>query len=205
MGNIIIDKVFIFIYKLFNRDKKAIQSYGEIMCVSCNEIDILNKAKQDKIEKGNIDIVQLAKSCNIKVIGKELEHDESAYICYNSNTNNFSIYVNPNHCKERQRFSIAHELAHFILHNDKVREFGQVDRQGNYSLSKDEEDAADCLAANILMPNDLVCEHLSKLNINDKTNNISESVVQAIAHEFNVSFYASITKIRSLGFYVRYM
>jgi len=59
----------------------------------------------------------------------------------------------------RKRYTIAHEIAHFILHFDKI-EKGIVDREDNKSdvmfrsesVSSNDEYAANKLAADILMP-----------------------------------------------------
>lgn len=204
MGNKLLDIVFIFIdkSKIFKKNRRKEMS-GNVACLT--KEDAIAKAAAEKKENGYIDIVQLANYCGVRVVGKDLSNDESAYISYNEENDEFTIYVNANHSKERQRFSIAHELAHYIEHKDKIKELKQVDREGIHSLSRDEEEKADSIAADILMPESVFKESLLKLGIKEKIDIITENIVNSLAKEFNVSFVASILRIRSLGFYVRYM
>lgn len=64
----------------------------------------------------------------------------------------FAIFVNKMHHVNRRRFTTAHELAHFILHEDQIGD-GIVD-DGLYRsrLSNRMEAEANRLAADILMP-----------------------------------------------------
>lgn len=201
MGNKLLDIVFILIGK-----SKRIKLEKKMSGQACmTKEDAIERAASEKRKNGYIDIVELAKYCGLRVIGKDLSNEESAYISYDEANDKFTIYVNANQCKERQRFSIAHELAHFIEHKDKIKALKQVDREGIHSLSPDEENEADIIAADILMPKDIFLESLSKLGIKSKFDIITEKIVNSLAKEFNVSFIASILRIRSLDFYVRYM
>ena len=71
----------------------------------------------------------------------------------NGGPSGFSIAVNAGEPSGRKRFTVAHEVAHFILHRAKLENGDLVDdtmyRSG---LSDDEEKAANLLAAEILMP-----------------------------------------------------
>jgi len=69
----------------------------------------------------------------------------------------FAIYVNSRHPRTRRRFTIAHEIAHFILHESLIGD-GIVEdallRAGG--LSNSIERQANAMAADILMPWHLV-------------------------------------------------
>ena len=73
----------------------------------------------------------------------------------------FSIAVNLTEAPVRQRFTVAHEIAHFLLHRSRL-EAGDLTDDTMYrsGLSSKEEADANKLAAYILMPfsliNDLV-------------------------------------------------
>lgn len=75
----------------------------------------------------------------------------------NGGTSGFSIAVNASEVFVRQRFTVAHEIAHFILHRDKIENGELIDdtlyRSG---LSSREETEANRLAADILMPYPLI-------------------------------------------------
>jgi DNA-binding Lrp family transcriptional regulator len=81
----------------------------------------------------------------------------------------YAIYVNQGHHKNRRRFTTAHEIAHFVLHQDLIGD-GIVD-DGLYrsSLSNAMEAQANRLAADILMPWHLLNQHMSagKVGVDD--------------------------------------
>ena len=80
-------------------------------------------------------------------------------------SNYYVITVNENHSKVRQRFTIAHEIGHYILHRNKIGD-GITDnklyrsstcgRFRNLNIGGKEETEANQLAANILMPFELI-------------------------------------------------
>ena len=75
----------------------------------------------------------------------------------NGGRSGFSIAVNADHALTRQRFTVAHEIAHFILHRNRL-ESGELIDDAMYrsGLSSKEETAANRLAADILMPFSLI-------------------------------------------------
>lgn len=70
----------------------------------------------------------------------------------------FVIRVNRHDPPKRQRFTVAHELAHFLLHRDEVGNGIQDDVLYRSSLSDRREQQANRLAADILMPASLLTE-----------------------------------------------
>jgi len=81
--------------------------------------DIINRAIGLSQGKGYIDIITLAKGYGIDVYlsPERAEEDENfnACITYDKQTGKTKILLNPDQTHERQRFSIAHELAHYFL------------------------------------------------------------------------------------------
>ena len=65
----------------------------------------------------------------------------------------------------RRRFTIAHEIAHFLLHRDKIGDQLSDDAMYRSSLSSDDERAANRLAADILMPMGLIQDYMRKLSL----------------------------------------
>lgn len=165
--------------------------------------EITKQAENFKRTKGRIDIIELANSLGIKVYTTN-EILVPSFIAYDSNENQYEIYVNSKEKVTRQRFSIAHEIAHFISHKDKIQQFGIVGRQNDYSLTAKEEEEADSLAAEILMPKACVIEFLKSLNITTDTK-IDIDIIRKVAKEFEMSILAVIMRLRSLGYYVRYI
>lgn len=75
----------------------------------------------------------------------------------------FVIKVNRFEPKERQRFTIAHEVAHYLLHRHLIAK-GVIDSTLYRSkLSSRLEAEANKLAADILMPRKLVAQELANV------------------------------------------
>lgn len=94
----------------------------------------------------------------------------------------FLIKVNKNDSNRRQRFTVAHELAHYLLHRDQIGDGIEDDVLYRSSLSDSREAQANRLAADLLMPDSLVSEWIDKakaLQVDD--------VVGFLADKFNVS------------------
>jgi len=70
----------------------------------------------------------------------------------------FVIRINRHDPPKRQRFTVAHELAHFLLHRDQIGNGIEDDVLYRSSLSDWREQQANRLAADILMPSALLTE-----------------------------------------------
>ena len=168
-----------------------------------NREDILKEAENLKRTKGRIDIVELANTLGIKVYSTK-DIKQPSFIAFDPQTQSYEIYFNSKDAGTRQRFSIAHEIAHYILHRDKIVSFGVVGRNHNNSLSISEEKEADCLAGALLMPANSVSDfiHNKGITLNDK---IELETVKDMAKEFEVSLIAAALRLRELGYYVGYI
>ena len=94
----------------------------------------------------------------------------------------YLIKVNRHDPARRQRFTVAHEIAHYLLHRDQIGSGLRDDVLYRSSLSDAREAEANRLAADILMPQALVKEWLENarlLRIDD--------VVSYLADRFEVS------------------
>ena len=92
----------------------------------------------------------------------------------------FAIFVNSDHVKTRQRFTIAHEVAHFVLHRSLIGDGITDDALYRSRLSNTLEAEANRLAADILMPRHLVKEEIER----------GADSVQELASRFEVSLCA---------------
>lgn len=99
----------------------------------------------------------------------------------------YAIYVNAEHSEKRRRFTVAHEVAHFVLHKNLIGD-GVVD-DGLYrsGLSNLIEMEANNLAARILIPGVLLRKFL-----NDEEN----YSVEKLSEKFNVSPQAMAIRLR---------
>lgn len=99
----------------------------------------------------------LAKALGLKVLVSTLPLNISGMLKPDDD-GDYVIKINRFEPKERQRFTIAHEIAHFLLHKNLIAR-GVVDSALYRSkLSSRLEAEANRLAADILMPRELV-EH----------------------------------------------
>src|SRR5205823_4215324 len=93
------------------------------------------------------------------------------------------IVVNKDDPSTRQRFTIAHELGHYILHQDYVKDESKYKvllRRPLQDLDyTKEEKEANCFAANLLVPNDLFKKYKDVPNgINSTLFAVSEDVIK---------------------------
>jgi Zn-dependent peptidase ImmA (M78 family) len=71
----------------------------------------------------------------------------------------YSIIVNAGEPYHRQRFTVAHEIAHFVLHRQQVQMLGNGITDDTFyrsTLSNAQEAEANRFAADVLMPYPLI-------------------------------------------------
>jgi len=115
---------------------------------------------------------------------------EGALIRNPENENEWGIFVNSKARPERRRFTIAHELGHFILHRPIQPSF-QCDKESVYTgidTLKQIEREADDFASNLLMPGDLLRERIAGKPIDFH-------LIGELAKEFGVSLESMSIRI----------
>ncbi len=107
-----------------------------------------------------VKVVSLARALGAEVYRtKEWPDEVSGMICKDrkrGGSREFVIYVNAAHHVNRRRFTIAHEIAHIVLHEDLVGNGITTDGLYRSGFSSLVETRANKLAADILMPVHLV-------------------------------------------------
>lgn len=95
----------------------------------------------------------------------------------------FAIKINRHEAKVRQRFTLAHEIAHFLLHKEQIVSKEGIEDNVMYrsSLSNTLEAQANRLAADIVMPWHIVQKEVANKNLED------EKIIQEIAENIGVS------------------
>lgn len=107
----------------------------------------------------------------------------------------FVIRINRHDPGKRQRFTVAHELAHFLLHADQIGAGGIADDVLYRSTLSDRREAqANRLAADILMPDRLIREA-----VEDAREKGVGDLVLFLAERFRVSEGAMRIKLEQLG------
>lgn len=110
----------------------------------------------------------------------------------------YRIVVNARDSEPRKRFTIAHELGHYLLHRDLIGN-GTDDNRAyrsvagsqfyNSKLTQAHETEANRFAAGLLMPADLVRSTFAKHG----------GKIDAIASDFGVSRSAMVYRLKNLG------
>jgi hypothetical protein len=85
----------------------------------------------------------------------------------------FIIRVSRHDSRERQRFTVAHEIGHFLLHRDQIGSGITDDALYRSTLSDRREAEANRIAADILMPDALVREWLNRAQLLGVDDNIT--------------------------------
>lgn len=135
------------------------------------------KAFQNNIP---IRIGDLAKSFGIDVKISTLDVGISGMI--HPDKGGYKIVINKHEPEYRRRFTLAHELAHFILHRDLIGSGISDNVLYRSQLSDAREAEANRLASDILMPVDKVNELRSELLVSKLADAVS-----LLAHRFKVS------------------
>jgi Zn-dependent peptidase ImmA (M78 family) len=144
-----------------------------------NEWLRLTDAQRDIISSNQqelpIKLGDIAKSLGLIVKKSTLAAGISGEIKKSGDT--FIIRVNRHDVKARQRFTVAHEIAHFLLHQDKIGDGIVDDILYRSSLSDDLEAEANRLAADIVMPWKRIKDQLNvlaALRLEEKIERLSE-------------------------------
>lgn len=100
-----------------------------------------------------VDLDDVAVRMGLKVVEKEGMKNP----CITKKINDFSveIFINKNDPIKRKRFSLAHSIAHCVLH-DEYLDMGIYDDQFYRYLSANEERKANQLAFEIIMPTEII-------------------------------------------------
>ncbi len=161
---------------------------------------IERKAKQllaeAEIYAPPVSVEQVANSLGIKIELADLGEDCSGVLVRNGNR--AVIGVNWGHHPNRQRFSIAHEIGHFMLHEgdtyiDKGYRVQFRDLESG-SGTKGEEMDANAFAAALLMPAEWVKEAFYQ----QPFELTEDDVLQMLAQKFQVSTQAMSYRLMRL-------
>lgn len=150
--------------------------------------ELLDYANQEGIETDPLDVVRVASSLGIKLRYEAME-DEASGRLERSEAGDWYMHINSLHHPNRQRFTIAHEIAHRFLHGNIQNEFADkvFFRNGEQSVMEAE---ANRYAASLLMPQDSFRDFV--LNRSTK--------VEDIATHFGVSSLAVRYRAKTLGY-----
>ena len=178
--------------------------------VRSNKIRRLVKAllEEHDVRAPPVPVEKIAKSLGAWVRHSPLDDELSGMIYIKGSTP--IIGVNSLHHPNRQRFTIAHEIAHLQLHKDSIidqvhvdRKFPVLMRDAIPGLRRDANSAtgtehmeieANQFAAELLMPSSLLIKMLEK----EKFDIDDEGPLEGLAKKFRVSKQALEFRIRNM-------
>lgn len=160
--------------------------------------------EQNGINSYPVEIVRVCNENGLKVFEEYLQPDVSGLIVVDEKEwqkyeSNQFIVVNLVDLAARRRFTIAHELAHFILHRNGNRLYAHRDMTNAGGFRNSIEQEADYFAANILMPENLIREKVEMLK-DEVWGKIPDfALIREIACSFAVSEAAAKVRLKQLG------
>ena len=133
----------------------------------------------------------LAKRLGVKVLLSTLPRGTSGQI--GQENGEFVIRINRHEAKHRQRFTLAHELAHFLLHRDRIEADGGWSE--NVLLRSGQpanvEYEANRLASDLIIPSELLFEAIAEYS-----GPMTSEVIEDLARRFGVSTAAMEIKLQ---------
>ncbi len=171
-----------------------------------NSIELI---KDFDLFKAPIDLDSLTKHLDIDVNYIDFNDDISGKIKYNYIDDNVIISINKNEYLPRQRFSLAHEIAHYIY---------DIDFENNSEIKDSEktlfrndvvnpiEKRANKYAEKLLMPKELFINEIDKIKNKlfptlDNKLGIERiyKIIEEVSEKFQVSKPAAIMRLSSIG------
>jgi Zn-dependent peptidase ImmA (M78 family) len=149
-----------------------------------------------------VPVERLARSVGALISYQPFDAEDISGLLYRSTDAAPVIGVNSNNSKNRQRFTIAHELGHLLLHegHDLILErLVRVNfRDATTSTATNEEESeANRFAAELLMPKDLLERALQVLLAGRPLSDLD--FVRRLARRFEVSQQAMEFRLANLG------
>lgn len=141
-----------------------------------------------------IDVVRMIESESINLVIDDMDDDHSGFLLVENGA--ATIAVNSEHHLNRQRFTAAHELGHYVLHSqgrdrffvDKAYFRGPSASAG----TETQEIEANRFAACLLMPAELLKDYASRTRLTDLE-------VYRLSTAFQVSEQAMTLRLANLG------
>lgn len=159
--------------------------------------------EQAGLRKAPIPVEELPARYGVRVRSEPFDGDISGMLFRDQDGKHAVIGVNAKHSSHRQRFTVAHELGHYLLHRgrpmivDKTVRVNRRDQTSSMATDR-EEIEANAFAAELLMPRKLV-ESESRKILKASPVTTDHELVNGLAAEFDVSTQAMEYRLVNLG------
>lgn len=151
--------------------------------------ELINLARSNGIDIAPLNISDLTSLLGIKVYFEPMADDDSGSLSKDKKSGKWIMKINSLHHPHRQRFTMAHELGHYIKHSGLHERFEDTTffRNGD---SNPMETEANKFAGELLMPKDIFNEYVQTNSAN----------IEDIANYFHVSVMAVRVRAKELGY-----
>lgn len=153
-----------------------------------------------RVDEAPVPVDRIAKAEGARIFYQSLEDNVSGFLYRDASQT--VIGVNTHHAPVRRNFTTAHELGHFLLHDQEQlhidHDFRVRLRDDRSSEGTDEaEREANLFAASLLMPRAFLEADLSGQEYVDL---LDDDSLRELAHKYGVSTQALAIRLKSLGY-----
>jgi len=161
--------------------------------------------KEASVKMPPVPVDVLIRRQGIEIVRKNLDDETSGFVYVDSKTNYTVIGLNISHSRTRQRFTLAHELGHFLMHKTSGghlhvddKDFFVKFRDKNSQHGSDQQETeANAFAAELLMPANFLERDVRRLK--DGVSISDEKAIRAMANRYGVSLQALLFRLGNQG------
>lgn len=155
--------------------------------------------EREGITEPPIPIERLAHRCGAEIVYEPFEGELSGLLY--RDTEHIVIGVNALHAKTRQRFTVAHEVAHLLLHSGRDlfldRNFSVRHRDDTSANAVNpDEMAANAFAAELLMPAAMLARAIGLGGVDVE----GDGLIERLSLAYRVSQQAMTIRLTNLGY-----
>jgi Zn-dependent peptidase ImmA (M78 family) len=157
---------------------------------------------KNNVEAAPVDVFGIAHGLGLEIREERTKEELSGFLFRNQKENVAVIGVNSMQSPVRQRFTVAHEIGHFMLHSDdrlhvdKGYEVKLRDQKSKEGTEIDEMEA-NLFAAELLMPEDFLARDIAEMGSVDLND---EKALKGLAGQYKVSSQALAFRLAYLGY-----
>jgi Zn-dependent peptidase ImmA (M78 family) len=153
-----------------------------------------------RIKSPPVDVDRVARYLGLTIAYETLPKTISGFL-QRQPSGRATIVVNSKHLMGRQRFTIAHEIGHFVLghYENEIyvdKTYSVQFRSAAHEVSHPEEVQANTFAAALLMPKEMLCEDVRE---RAQGNHIEDDVIDALMERYRVSERALLIRLNTIG------
>jgi Zn-dependent peptidase ImmA (M78 family) len=158
-----------------------------------------------KVGYGEVPVEKIVASYGIELKLDKVDDELSGFLVRDQETKRSIIGANRAHHPHRQRFTVAHELGHFLLHRgqtvhlDETRQAFTINLRDAHSAKGEDDDEreANLFAAELLMPAKFLEKDLEGVTLDLLGD---PSLLERLAKKYKVSTQALTFRLANLGY-----